>query len=194
MRLFGIFIVLGLVALVFISGCNTYNHFVSLDEDVANGWSKVQSAYQRRADLIPNLVNTVKGAAEFEQSTLADVTQARARATNITIDPSKVTPEQLAEFQSAQSELSQALGRLLMVTENYPELRATENFRELQAQLEGTENRIKVERDRYNDVVTGYNKSVRRFPASFFANVFGFPEKGQFQAEQTAQDAPKVEF
>jgi LemA protein len=176
------------------TGCNSYNAFVDMEEDVENAWSKVQSAYQRRADLIPNLVSTVKGVANFEQQTLTDVVNARARATSINIDPANLSPEQLKAFQEAQTGLSQSLGRLLLVAENYPELKASQNFLELQAQLEGTENRIKVERDRFNDSVTAYNKKVRRFPASFFARVFGFGQKAQFEAEASAQTAPKVEF
>ncbi len=185
-------IIFGLIAAF--SGCNTYNGFVERDVEVENAWADVQSDYQRRADLIPNLVNTVKGAADFEQSTLSAVTSARARATSINIDPKNITPEQLAEFQSAQGELSSALGRLLMVTENYPELRATEAFRDLQAQLEGTENRIKVARNKFNDTVSDYNKAVRRFPANFWANIFGFSDKAMFEAEEGSQNAPKVEF
>lgn len=176
------------------SGCNTYNSFVDRDVEVQNKWADVQSDYQRRADLIPNLVATVKGAADFEQSTITAVTAARAKATSIQIDPSNITPEQLAEFQSAQGELSSALGRLLMVTENYPELRATEAFRDLQVQLEGTENRIKVARNKFNDTVADYNKAVRRFPANFWANIFGFSSKAMFEADEGSQNAPKVEF
>ena len=155
---------------------------------------KVQSAYQRRADLIPNLVNTVKGVANFEQTTLTQVVEARAKATSTTIDPSNITPESLKEFQQAQQGLSSSIGRLLMVSENYPELKASNNFLELQAQLEGTENRIKVARDNFNDVVTTYNKKVRRFPASLFAGVMGFSQRAQFEAADNAQDAPTVTF
>ena len=185
---------IGLGLILFVSGCNSYNTFVDMEENVENEWGKVQSAYQRRADLIPNLVNTVKGVADFEKSTLTEVTQARSRATSINIDPTNLTPEKLKEFQEAQSGLSQSLGRLLLVSENYPQLRASENFKELQVQLEGTENRIKVARDRYNDVVTAYNKRVRRFPGSLYAGMFGFDQKAQFEAEASAQEAPKVEF
>jgi LemA protein len=185
---------IGLGLVLFVSGCNSYNGFVEMDEDVENAWSKVQSAYQRRADLIPNLVNTVKGVAEFEKSTLTEVTQARSRATSVNIDPSNLSAEKLQEFQQAQGALSQSLGRLLVVSERYPQLQANQNFRELQAQLEGTENRIKVERDRFNDVVTEYNKKVRRFPGSLFAGLFGFDQRAQFEAEASAQNAPKVEF
>ncbi len=187
-----VLVVLGLILLM--SGCNNYNNFVDMDENVENAWGKVQSAYQRRADLIPNLVNTVKGAAAHEKETLEAVVNARARATSINVDPSNATPEQMKEFQEAQSGLTQSLGKLLLISENYPDLKANANFRELQTQLEGTENRIKVERDRYNDVVTAYNKKVRKFPASFFATVFGFKDKTQFQAQEGSEDAPQVEF
>ena len=185
-------IVAGLILLF--GGCNTYNSLVNLDEDVENEWGKVQSAYQRRADLIPNLVNTVKGVANFEQTTLTQVVEARAKATSTTIDPSNITPESLKEFQQAQQGLSSSIGRLLMVSENYPELKASNNFLELQAQLEGTENRIKVSRDNFNDVVTTYNKKVRRFPASLFAGIMGFSKRAQFEAADNAQDAPTVTF
>ncbi|MFN5089874.1 MAG: LemA family protein [Bacteroidota bacterium] len=185
-------IVAGLILLF--GGCNTYNSLVNLDEDVENEWGKVQSAYQRRADLIPNLVNTVKGVANFEQTTLTQVVEARAKATSTTIDPSNITPESLKEFQQAQQGLSSSIGRLLMVSENYPELKASNNFLELQAQLEGTENRIKVARDNFNDVVTTYNKKVRRFPASLFAGIMGFSQRAQCDAADNAQDAPTVTF
>ena len=185
-------IVAGLILLF--GGCNTYNSLVNLDEDVENEWGKVQSAYQRRADLIPNLVNTVKGVANFEQTTLTQVVEARAKATSTTIDQSNITPESLKEFQQAQQGLSSSIGRLLMVSENYPELKASNNFLELQAQLEGTENRIKVSRDNFNDVVTTYNKKVRRFPASLFAGIMGFSKRAQFEAADNAQDAPTVTF
>ncbi len=187
-------VVLGILLLLFMGGCNSYNNFVGMEEDVENAWGKVQSAYQRRADLIPNLVNTVKGAADFERETLEAVTNARAKASSVQIDPSNLSSAQIQQFQAAQSELSQSLGRLLVTVERYPELKANANFRDLQAQLEGTENRIKVERDRFNDVVTGYNKSVRRFPASFFANIFGFDQKAQFEAQAGAENAPEVNF
>ncbi len=180
--------------LVFVNGCSTYNSMVDVEENVENAWSKVQSAYQRRADLIPNLVNTVKGYAEFEQETLTNVIEARSKATSVQVDPTNLSPEKLQQFQAAQSELSQSLGRLLVSVERYPELKANQNFLELQAQLEGTENRIKVERDRFNDVVTEYNKKIRRFPGSLYAGIFGFDRKAQFEAEATAQEAPTVEF
>ena len=185
---------IGAGLILLFGGGNTYNSLVNLDEDVENEWGKVQSAYQRRADLIPNLVNTVKGVANFEQTTLTQVVEARAKATSTTIDPSNITPESLKEFQQAQQGLSSSIGRLLMVSENYPELKASNNFLELQAQLEGTENRIKVARDNFNDVVTTYNKKVRRFPASLFAGIMGFSKRAQFEAADNAQDAPTVTF
>jgi len=187
-----VLIVVGLVLLA--TGCNSYNNFIDQEEDVANAWAEVQSNYQRRADLIPNLVATVKGAADFEKSTLTQVTEARAKATSVNISAEDLSPAKMQQYQDAQSALSQSLGRLLMVSERYPELQANSNFQELQAQLEGTENRIKVARDRYNDAVTKYNKQVRRFPGSLFAGMFGFDRKEQFEAEEAAQSAPKVEF
>jgi LemA protein len=186
--------IVGFGLLVAFSGCNSYNNFVDTETTVEEAWANVQSAYQRRADLVPNLVNTVKGVAEFEQTTLTQVAEARARATSVQVDPTNLTPEKLAEFQAAQGQLSSALGRLLMISENYPQLRATESFKELQAQLEGTENRIKVERDKFNQTVGTYNKAVRRFPANLWAGMFGFERKGMFEAEESAQAAPKVEF
>ena len=168
---------LGVLLIGGCGGCNSYNGFVSKGTDVDNAWSKVQSAYQRRADLIPNIVETVKGEANFEKSTLTGIVEARAKATSMNIDPSKITPEQMKSFQENQQGLSNAIGRLLVVTENYPQLRANDAFRQLQAQLEGTENRIKVERDKYNDVATDYNKSVRLFPGNIFARLFGFAER-----------------
>lgn len=189
-----VLVLLGIGGIFVLSGFSSYNRFVTLDEGVNNAWSKVQSAYQRRADLIPNLVNTVKGVAEFEKSTLTEIVEARAKATSINIDPSNVTPEQFENFQEAQSGLSQSLGRLLLISENYPQLQANKNFLELQAQLEGTENRIKVERDRFNDEVSKYNTAVRKLPGSIFAGMFGFDTKSLFQADASAQDAPKVEF
>jgi LemA protein len=187
-----VLIVVGLIVLM--TGCNTYNTFVDLDENVENAWSKVESDYQRRADLIPNLVNTVKGVADFEQETLTNVIEARAKATQVQIDPSNITPEKLQQFQQAQGELSQSLGRLLVSVERYPELKANQSFLELQAQLEGTENRIKVARNDYNDVVTEYNKKIRRFPNSLFAGIFGFDRRAQFEADAGAQNAPTVNF
>jgi LemA protein len=175
-------------------GCSTYNGLVSKDETVNNAWANVQSAYQRRSDLIPNLVNTVKGAADFEKSTLTAVIEARSKATSIQLKPDQLTPENIQKFQAAQEQLSGTLSRLLVSVEQYPQLKANQNFLELQAQLEGTENRIKVERDRFNEVVKDYNQSVRVFPANVFAGMFGFAQKGYFEASQAAQTAPTVKF
>ncbi len=194
MKSISVLITLGVLALLTMVGCNKYNAFVDLEVQVEKAWGDVQSAYQRRADLIPNLVNTVKGAADFERSTLTAVTEARAKATSIQIDPANITPEQLQQFQQAQSQLSGALSRLLVTVERYPELKANQNFRDLQAQLEGTENRIKVARDRYNEAVAAYNRSVRRFPGNFFAMIFGFDQKAMFEAQEGAENAPEVQF
>ncbi len=188
-------IVLIIVALVLIvGGCNTYNGFVDKNENVSNAWGKVENAYQRRADLIPNLVNTVKGAADFEKSTLTEVVNARAKATSVNIDANNITPETFKKFQSAQAGLSSALSRLLVTVEKYPELKANQNFLELQAQLEGTENRIKVARDKYNDAVKVYNKSVKKFPGTLFAGMFGFMGKPYFESDAGAEKAPEVKF
>lgn len=176
------------------TGCNGYNGLVVQDENVNNAWNKVQSDYQRRADLIPNLVNTVKGEANFEQETLTKVIEARASATQMKIDPKDLTPEKLEQFQATQGQLSQALGRLLVVTENYPNLRANEAFRGLQTQLEGTENRIKTARNDFNDAVKDYNVKVRRFPMNIFAGMLGFRPKEGFKAEAGAEKAPEVKF
>ncbi|MBN9298960.1 MAG: LemA family protein [Filimonas sp.] len=175
-------------------GCGGYNNMIKLDESVKSQWGKVQSEYQRRADLIPNLVSTVKGEANFEQTTLQNVIAARASATQVKIDPTNLTPEKIQEFQQAQGQLSQALGRLLMVTENYPTLRANDAFRGLQTQLEGTENRIKVARNDFNTSVQEYNSVIRRFPNTLFAGAFGFKPKGYFQAEAGSEKAPEVKF
>ena len=187
-------VLIGLGLLLFVNGCSTYNALVDVEENVENAWGEVQNQYKRRADLIPNLVDTVKGYADFEQETLTGVMEARAKATSIQIDPSNMTQQQLQQFQNAQSELSQSLGRLLVSVERYPELKANQNFLELQSQLEGTENRITVARQRFNEQVTEYNKKVRRFPNSLYTGLFGFDRKPQFEAEAAAQDAPKVEF
>lgn len=167
---------------------------VSKDEAVKAKWGAVQSQYQRRADLIPNLVATVKGAADFEKSTLVEVTNARARATSIQVDPTKLTPETIQKYQAAQGQLSTALGRLLVASENYPTLRSNDSFTALQAQLEGTENRINVARLDFNDSVQQYNTTIRSFPANITAKMFGFSEKGSFAAEPGADKAPKVAF
>lgn len=183
-----------IVLLVGCGGCNTYNSLINEDENVKNKWGAVQSQYQRRADLIPNLVNTVKGEANFERGTLTDVINARARATQLTVNPDDLTPEKVKQFQEAQGQLSQALGRLLMVTENYPNLRANEAFRNLQVQLEGTENRITVARNDYNNSVQTYNVKVRRFPSNIFAGMLGFSPKAPFEADPGTRNAPTVDF
>ena len=175
-------------------GCSGYNGLVEKDQNVKGKWANVESDYQRRSDLIPNLVNTVKGAADFEKSTLEAVVNARAQATQTKIDVSNLSPEKVAEFQRAQSQLSGAIGRLLVTMEKYPELKATDAFRDLQAQLEGTENRIKVSRNDFNTAVQDYNTSVKRFPMVLFSGMFGFKEKGFFTAEAGAEKAPTVDF
>lgn len=175
-------------------GCSSYNGLVQKDETVNKAWADVQSQYQRRADLIPNLVNTVKGAAEFEKSTLTDVINARAKATSTQISADQLTPENIQKFQAAQEQLGGALSRLLVSVERYPDLKANQNFLELQAQLEGTENRITVARNDFNAVVNDYNQSVRTFPNAIFAGIFGFDRKGFFEASQAAQNAPTVTF
>lgn len=187
-------IIVGAILLLGGCGCNGYNSMVKLDENVKNKWANVQSDYQRRSDLIPNLVNTVKGAANFEQKTLTDIVEARAKATSVQVDPSNITPEKLAEFQQAQAGVTSSLGRLLAVVENYPDLKANQNFRDLQAQLEGTENRIKVSRNDFNTAVQGYNSTVRSFPNNIFANMFGFKVKDGFQSDPGADKAPQVQF
>ncbi len=185
--------VIGLVSLTTLNSCS-YNSLVTLDEQVKAQWGQVQNAYKRRSDLIPNLVSTVKGAANFEQKTLVDVVKARSEATQMKIDPSNITPEKLQEFQAKQGQLGQALGRLLVVAEKYPELKATESFRELQSQLEGTENRISVEREKFNTVTQDYNTKVRSFPSNISANLFHFTAKPYFQADPGAEKAPQVQF
>ena len=171
-----------------------YNRMVKMDEGVQAAWSQVENVYQRRADLIPNLVATVKGYAEHEQQTLEGVVSARSKATQITVDPEHLTSEQLAKYQKAQGELGAALGKLLAITENYPNLKANENFLSLQSQLEGTENRIAVERNKYNEAARGYNTTIRQFPKNIVASMFGFEKKPYFEASEGAKEAPKVEF
>lgn len=190
-------VIIVIVALILIlggCGCGGYNKMVSLDEEVKAKWANVQSDYQRRADLIPNLVSTVKGAANFEQETLTRVIEARASATQVKIDPENLTPENIQRYQQAQGQLSGALSRLLVVAEQYPTLQATQNFRDLQAQLEGTENRIKVSRNDFNTAVQSYNSTIRRFPNNLFAGMFGFNRKEGFAAEAGAENAPNVDF
>lgn len=183
-----------LLVLLMFNGCGSYNSMVSKQEAVSQGWSQVENVYQRRMDLIPNLVNTVKGVANFEQKTLTDVIQARANASSIKVDASKLSPDQISKFQASQGELSQALGRLMVVAEQYPQLKATQNFLELQSQLEGTENRIAVERQKFNEVVMDYNSYVRKFPQVIYAGMFGFDKKGYFEASAGAEKAPEVQF
>lgn len=187
-------IILAVILVLGGCGCGQYNGLVQQDEVVKNSWNKVQSDYQRRADLIPNLVNTVKGEANFEQTTLTNVINARASATQIKVDPNDLTPEKVQQFQAAQGQLSQALGRLLAVSEAYPTLRANDAFRGLQAQLEGTENRIKTARNDFNDAVQGYNTKVRSFPTNIFAGMMGFKQRQGFTAEAGSERAPEVKF
>lgn len=186
--------VAGLLLLLLFNGCGSYNNMVSKQEATSSAWSQVENVYQRRLDLIPNLVNTVKGVANFEQKTLTDVINARASATQVKVDASKLSPEQIRNFQSTQGELSQALGRLMVVAEQYPQLKATQNFLELQSQLEGTENRIAVERQKFNDIVKDYNTYIRKFPQIIYAGMFGFDKKGYFEADAGAEKAPEVKF
>ena len=187
-------VVLGILAIIVLWVANVYNAFVAAEEEVESAWAQVENQYQRRSDLVPNLVATVKGYAVHEQETLEGVVEARAKATQITIDPATATAEQLAAFQAAQGELSQALGRLLAVAENYPDLKANENFRDLQSQLEGTENRIAVARQLFNESARQFNTLIRRFPNNIVAGICGFEKKPYFEAEEGANKAPKVEF
>ena len=188
---------IGLIIAVVVLGfwyVSARNGLVDKDEKVSTAWGNVQTQYQRRADLIPNIVEVVKGYAKHESGTFTEVIAARSKATQMTIDPSNLTPEKLKEFQAAQGELSQALGRLLAIQENYPELKANEQFSELQAQLEGTENRINKVRDDFNQAVQDYNMKVRKFPSSIVASIAGFDVKAKFEADEAAQNAPKVSF
>ncbi len=189
----GWIIIIILVILGFIS-VSRYNNMVSKEEDVKNAWAKVESQYQRRADLIPNLVNVVKGYAAHEKETLEGVIKARAEATSVKIDPTNLNAQNIQQFQAAQGQLTSALSRLMVVVERYPELKANQNFLELQAQLEGTENRIAVARDRFNDQVKEYNKMVRSFPGNIYAGIFGFERMAPFEAKEGAENAPEVKF
>lgn len=191
MKKYIIWIVLAVLVLWVISG---YNGLVSTRESVNKVWANVEAQYQRRSDLIPNLVNTVKGVADFEKSTLTAVMEARSKATSIQIDPNNMTPEKLQEFQQAQAQVGGALGRLLAVAENYPQLKATENFKELQSQLEGTENRINEARRQYNEAAQAYNTSRLKFPKNLIAGMFGFKERPYFEADKGAEKAPTVKF
>lgn len=190
----GLIITIVVIALVAIWGISSYNGLVSMDENVSNQWANVETQYQRRSDLIPNLVNTVKGYAKHESETLESVMAARSQATQVKIDPSNCTPQQLAAYQKAQGDVTTALGKLLAITENYPDLKANQNFLELQSQLEGTENRINVARKDFNDTAKKYNTSLRRFPRNIIASIFGFEKRNYFEAEAGAEKAPKVEF
>jgi LemA protein len=187
-------IIIVAIAIVSIWAITGYNGLVSQDETVANSWANVEAAYQRRADLIPQLVNTVKGYANHEKSTLDAVVSARTKATQMTVSVDDLSEENIQKFQEAQGEVGAAIGRLLAITESYPELKANENFSELQAQLEGTENRINEVRKKYNDAVKTYNISVRRFPNNILAGMFGFERKAEFKAEEGASKAPEVNF
>lgn len=186
--------VIAVVAILFFWVKNSYNSMVRMDENVQKAWSQVENVYQRRMDLIPNLVATVKGYASHESSTLEAVINARAKATQTVIDPTNLTEEQIAAFQSAQSELSAAVGRLLVSVEQYPALKANQNFLELQAQIEGTENRITVERNKFNESAQQYNTMIRKFPDNIIASLFGFEKKGYFKSQEGAATAPKVSF
>lgn len=188
-----IFILLAFIGLTSLSSCS-YNTLVDLDEGVNQSWANVETAYQRRAELIPNLVKVVEGAADFERSTLEAVINARSKATSIEIDPSNITPEQLAQFQQAQGEVSSALSRLLVTVERYPELKANQNFLKLQDELASTENQILTARTRFNEAVQGYNGKTRRFPSNLTAMIFGFDQKPYFEAKEGAENAPEVEF
>lgn len=182
-----------LLLIPFLSGCG-YNKMVTMDEQVASQWAQVENVYQRRADLIPNLVSTVKGYADFEKETLTGVIEARAKATSVQIDPTNLDASSMQQFQAAQDGLSSALSRLMVVVERYPDLKANQNFLELQAQLEGTENRIAVERKKFNEVTQNYNAYIRRFPTLITAKIFNFDSKPYFKAEESAKEVPKVEF
>ncbi len=190
-----ILIVLIAIVIILVSwGSGVYNKMVTQDETVGKAWANVENVYQRRADLIPNLVATVKGVADFEKSTLTEVIEARAKATSVTVDPTNLNAQSMQQFQAAQDGLSSALARLMVVVERYPELKATQNFMELQAQLEGTENRITVERMKFNEAAQAYNTYIKRLPGRIFAGWFGFEQKIYFEAQKGAETAPKVEF
>jgi LemA protein len=194
-----IWIIVGVVVGLFVFGIiswgvKAYNNMVGMQEGVTSQWGNVETQYQRRADLIPNFVNTVKGAAAFEQETLTRVIEARAKATQVTIDPTKMTAENLQQFQAAQSDLSSALSRLMVVVEKYPDIKATQNYRDLQVELEGTENRISVERRKFNEVARGFNTYIRRFPANIIAGMYDFTARPYFDSMEGAEKAPEVKF
>lgn len=187
-------IIIAVLAVIVVYGITSYNSMVSQDEAVGTAWSNVENQYQRRADLIPNLVNTVKGYAAHEKETFDAVVSARAKATQTTISIDELTPEKMEAYQKAQGAVGSALSRLLAVTENYPDLKANDNFKMLQSQLEGTENRISVERRKFNEVAKAYNTSIRRFPKNIFAGMFGFEKRPYFEAEEGSEKAPEVKF
>ncbi len=189
-----IWILIAVVAVLILWGISVNNNMVAMEESSSKAWSNVENVYQRRADLIPNLVNTVKGYAQHETSTFEAVVNARAKATGITVDPANMTAEQLREYQQAQNDVGSALGRLIAISESYPDLKANQNFLELQSQLEGTENRIAVERRNFNEAASKFNTYVRKFPQSFIANMRNFEKKPYFEAEEGAGKAPTVEF
>ena len=190
----GLLVVLGIILILVFMGCGGYNGLVKEDENVKKSWGNVQTEYQKRNDLVGNLVNTVKGAANFEQKTLTDVVNARAKATSVNINADNLTPEKIAEFQAAQSQLSGSLSRLLATVEAYPDLKATQNFQQLQGQLEGIENEIRNSRRSFNDAVNTYNTKLRSFPMNIFGGMFGFKVKEGFKADEGADKVPKVEF
>ncbi|HIR72128.1 MAG TPA: LemA family protein [Candidatus Coprenecus pullicola] len=187
-------VIVAVVLVLFFWIKGMYNSMVRMDEGVSSAWAQVENVYQRRADLVPNLVATVKGYAEHESSTLEAVVNARAKATQMTVDPSSLSEAEIAQFTAAQDELGAAIGRLLVSVERYPDLKANQNFLELQAQLEGTENRITVERQKFNEAARSYNVTIRRFPNNIFAGMFGFEKKGYFEASEGAEQAPVVSF
>lgn len=187
-------VIVGILLIAYFSFKGMYNAMVEKREATTGQWANVETAYQRRADLIPNLVNTVKGYADFEQETLTEVIEARSRATSINVDAGDLSPEQLQKFEAAQNKLSGALSRLLVTVERYPNLKANQNFLELQSQLEGTENRISVERRRFNEVVRGYNTYIQKFPQTILANLSGFDKKGYFESAEGSETAPEVQF
>ena len=189
-----ILVAVGIGAILVFTGIGKYNRIIDLDTEVQNSWGKVQSAYQRRADLIPNLVSTVKGYADFEQETLTKVIEARQQVTNLNVDPANLTPEAFSQFQAAQGQLSGALSRLLVTVERYPELKADARFADLRHELASTENQIKFERDAFNNTTTLYNKYTRQFPNNIFAGIFGFGQKSLFEAEAGSENAPRVNF
>ncbi len=189
-----IYLILLLVVIAVMAGCSSYNRMVEMDEAVTGQWAQVETAYQRRADLIPNLVNTVKGYAEHERETLTEVIEARAKATSININPENINAAAIQQFQAAQDGLSSALSKLMVVVERYPDLKANQSFLDLQQQLESTENRIAVERRKFNDTTRNYNTFIRRFPKNILASIFGFDKKGYFEAAEGSEQAPTVEF